>query len=437
MIRCSDNTVFLRRGTGWLVITACAYAAMSCGMRSEPALPVASAAALGLSPAGLDSIEPALESFVESGRVSGIYAVIVRHGRIGYERTFGWRDVARRDRLRRDDVFRIYSMTKPVVAVGVLRLVDQGRLRLDDPVSTYIPSFANTRVFAGGTADAPLLVEPASPITVGQLLNHTSGLPYGLTPGAVDTIFRRANLYNATRALAEFADSVAIVPLLFSPGRSWSYSSGLDIAGRVIEVVSGSSLDRFLDDEIFTPLGMHDTSFRIRPDDRDRMTTVYTPDPTGGIQPLGADGLLAMFEPDARFLWGSGGILSTPDDFMRFGQMLLNGGALDTVRILQPATVALMTNNTLPAELTPVTYPSLGDSTYGFGLGVAVRVDTAGARRAGPAGIFRWSGYLGTYFWVDPRNDLMAMIWTQLSPGSAVPLEARFQELVYAALARD
>jgi CubicO group peptidase (beta-lactamase class C family) len=144
-----------------------------------------------------------------------------------------------------------------------------------------------------------------------------------------------------------------------------------------------------------------------------------------------------MFEPDARFLWGSGGILSTPDDFMRFGQMLLNGGALDTVRILQPATVALMTNNTLPAELTPVTYPSLGDSTYGFGLGVAVRVDTAGARRAGPAGIFRWSGYLGTYFWVDPRNDLMAMIWTQLSPGSAVPLEARFQELVYAALARD
>jgi CubicO group peptidase (beta-lactamase class C family) len=164
---------------------------------------------------------------------------------------------------------------------------------------------------------------------------------------------------------------------------------------------------------------------------------VYTPGPNGGIQPLGSDGLLAMFEPGARFLWGSGGLLSTPDDFLRFSQMLLNAGALDTVRILQPATVALMTSNTLPPELTPVTYSSLADSTYGFGLGVAVRVDTAGATRPGPAGIFRWSGYLGTYFWVDPENDLIAMVWTQLSPGAAVPLEARFQELVYAALVRN
>jgi CubicO group peptidase (beta-lactamase class C family) len=434
MIRCSDDVATLRRLTLSLVATVCACGAASCVVRPEPALPVASAASLGLVPAALDSIAPNLEAFVESGRVSGIYAVIVRHGRIGYEQTFGWRDVSRRERLRRDDVFRIYSMTKPVVAAGVLRLVDAGKLRLDDPVSTYIPSFAHVNVFAGGTADAPLLVAPASSITIRQLLNHTSGLAYGLTPGAVDTIFRRASLYDASRTLAEFADSVARVPLLFSPGRGWSYSSGLDIAGRVIEAVSGKTLDRFLEDEIFRPLGMRDTSFRIRPDVRSRVATVYTPRTNGGIQPLGSDGLLAMFEPDARFLWGSGGLLSTPDDFLRFGQMLLNAGALDTVRVLQPATVAIMTSNTLPPEMTPVSYSSLADSTYGFGLGVAVRVDTAGATRPGPAGIFRWSGYLGTYFWVDPQNDLIAMVWTQLSPGAAVPLEARFQELVYAAL---
>lgn len=408
----------------------------SCGRPAPPALPVASPGALGLSAAALDRIAPALEAFVDSGRVSGIYAVIVRHGRIGYEETIGFRDRSKRDRLRRDDVFRVYSMTKPVVAAGILRLVDTRRLALDDPVSKYIPSFEYVKVFAAGSAAMPVLREPASPITVRQLLNHTSGLAYGLTPGPVDTIFGQARLYDASRTLAEFSDALAGVPLLFSPGRGWSYSSGLDVAGRVIEVASGTTLDRFLEEEIFRPLGMEDTGFRIRPDMRDRLATVYNIGPDGNLQPLGQDGLMAMFEPDARFLWGSGGLLSTPDDYLRFATMLLNGGVMDTVRVLQPETVALMTGNTLPPELSPVWYPSLADSSYGFGLGVAVRIDTARAKRPGPPGIFRWSGYLGTYFWVDPANDLIAMVWTQLSPGSAVPLEARFQELVYSALVR-
>jgi len=415
---------------------ACACATLSCARRPEPALLVDSAEALGLSPTALDRIAPALDAFVDSGQLSGIYAVVARHGRIGYERTVGWRDLVRREPLRRDDVFRIYSMTKPVVAVGILRLVDAGKLRLDDPVSRYIPSFAKVKVFAGGTADAPTLEVPSSPITVRQLLNHTSGLAYGLTPGPVDTIFTRAKLYDASHTLAQFADSLAAIPLLFSPGTGWSYSSGFDVAGRVIEVVSGRPLDRFLEEEIFRPLGMRDTGFRIRPDMRDRLATVYEHGDDGSLEPLGPDGLLAMFEPEARFLWGSGGLLSTPDDFLRFAQMLLNGGTLDGVRILRPETVALMTSNTLPPGLTPVSYPSLGDPTYGFGLGVAVKVDTAGATRPGPAGIFRWSGYLGTYFWVDPANDLIGMAWTQLSPGAAVPLDSTFQAMVYPALVR-
>jgi CubicO group peptidase (beta-lactamase class C family) len=408
----------------------------SCGVRREPALPVASAEALGFSPTALDRIAPALEAFVDAGNVSGIYAVIARHGRIAYERTFGWKDVAQREPLRRDDIFRIYSMTKPVVAVGILRLVDDGMLGLDDAVSKYIPSFANMKVFAGGTAEAPILEAPASPITVRHLLNHTSGLAYGLTGGPVDTIFTRANLYDASRTLAAFTDSIAAIPLLFSPGTGWSYSSGIDVAGRLIEVVSGRTLDRFLETEIFQPLGMRDTGFRIRPETRRRLATVYDRGEDGTLQPLGEDGLMAMFEPEARFLWGSGGLLFTPDDYLRFAQMLLNGGALGDVRILRPETVALMTHNTLPAELMPVSYSSLDDPTYGFGLGVAVKVDTAGATRPGPAGIFRWSGYLGTYFWVDPANDMIAMVWTQLSPGAAVSLDTRFQELVYSALVR-
>lgn len=416
------------------LVAACACTLSACAARPPHALPPAPAAALALSPPALVEIDAALQAFVDSGRVSGIYAVIARRGRTGYERTFGWRDLQTGAPLRRDAVFRIYSMTKPVVAAGVLRLVDQGLVGLDDPVSKYIPAFASVKVFTGGSADAPLLAEPASPVTVRQLLNHTSGIAYGLTTGPVDTIYTRAALYDAQRTLEEFTDELARIPLMFHPGTAWGYSAGLDVAGRVIEVASGMTLDRFLDRELFQPLGMHDTGFRIRPDMHGRLATVYVRGDDGALRPIGEDRLMAMFEPDARFLWGSGGLLSTPDDFLRFAHMLLNAGALGETRILRPETVSQMLHNTLPPELLPVPFRGLGDATYGYGLGVAVRVDTAGAARPGPVGIARWSGYLGTYFWIDPVNELIAMVWTQLAPGSSVPLEATFQRLVYPAV---
>lgn len=409
----------------------------SCARTVHPALPVSPPARLGLDPAALERIAPTLQAHVDSAHYGGIYAVIVRHGQIGYERTFGFADVASRKPLKRDAIFRIYSMTKPVVAVGVLRLVEDGKLSLDDPVSKYIPSFGNVKVFAGGTADVPILKDPDSPITVRQLLNHTSGIPYGLTSSPVDTIYTRAALYNAQRPLEQFADSLARIPLLFSPGTRWSYSAGLDVAGRVIEVASGQMLDRFLEQQIFAPLGMKDTGFRYDPDTRDRLTTTYEPREGGGLQPIGSDRLMAMFEPDAKFLWGSGGLLSTPDDYLKFAQMLLNGGSFGGVRILRPETVALMTHNTLSKQLTPARYGgALSDLTYGFGLGVAVQVDSVAGKRPGTIGTFRWSGYLGTYFWIDPVNDLIAMVWSQLSPGSRYPLERVFQQQVYDALIR-
>lgn len=418
------------------VLAAVIVATASCAVHRPPALPSARPESLGLSPDSLARIAPALEAFVDSGRVGGVYAVVVRHGRAGYERTTGWMDVAQRRPMRRDAIFRIYSMTKPVTAAGILKLVELGKLSLDDPVSKYVPAFAHVKVFAGGSADAPVLRDPDSPIVVRQLLNHTSGLAYGLTSGPVDTIFARARMYDASRTLEQFADSLARLPLLFSPGTRWSYSSGLDLAARVIEVASGEPVDHFLREQIFQPLGMKDTGFRIRPDTRFRLVTVYRRGPDGDLQPLGSDGLMAMFEPGARFFWGSGGLLSTPDDYLRFAQMLLNGGTFEGHRILRPETVALMTHNTLPPEMTPVSGSPMPDDGYGFGLGVAVLVDSTLARRPGPNGIFRWSGYLGTYFWVDPVHDLIAMVWTQLSPGSAVPLEATFQGMVYSALER-
>ncbi|MHB1169085.1 MAG: serine hydrolase domain-containing protein [Longimicrobiales bacterium] len=417
-----------------LVATGLLLIQTACAARSEPALPSVTPEASGLSAAALDELSNALQGFVDDGKLSGIYAVIVRNGHIAYEETFGSRDLATRDPLARDDIFRIYSMTKPVIAVGILRLVDQGRISLDDPVSKYIPAFADVKVYHTGTADQPMLRKPDSPITVRQLLNHTSGLAYGLTDSPVDTIFRRAEIYDAQVTLEQFTDSLARLPLLFDPGTQWSYSSGLDVAGRVIEVASGRTLDVFLEEEIFEPLGMHDTGFRILPGARDRLATVYAPEPDGSLRALTEDGLLAMFEPDARFLWGSGGLLSTADDFLRFAQMLLNDGAFGDVRILQPESVALMTHNTLPPELTPVSYGSMPDSAYGFGLGVAVKVNETDAEPNAPIGIFRWSGYLGTYFWIDPANDLIAMVWTQLSPGGRYPLQSTFQKHVYDAL---
>jgi CubicO group peptidase (beta-lactamase class C family) len=380
----------------------------------------------------LRELTQTLRAYVDSGKLAGVYAVIARRGQIGYETTIGRMDLARAAPLRRDAVFRIYSMTKPVVAAAAMKLVDQGRLNLDDPVSKYIPAFNNVRVFAGGTVDEPLLRAPDSVMTVRHLLTHTAGLGYGLTSAPADSIFIKARMYDASHTLEQFADSVAKLPLLFSPGSRFGYSSAIDVVGRVIEVASGQSLDRFIEEELFEPLGMRNTSFRIR--SRSRIPKLYTRSPEGRLAEVTGGTLQRMYERDARFLWASGGLLSTPDDYLRFAQMLLNGGELGGVRVLSRESVREMTRNQLPAALTPLSGSPLMDEGYGFGLAGAVLVDTAKATLPGGAGIYRWSGYVGTYFWIDPANDLIAMVWTQLSPGRTYPLEKDFQRLVYAAL---
>ncbi len=411
---------------------AAAGALLGACAATRPALPTAEPGALGLTESALAHIEPALQAYVDSGKLAGIYAVIARHGRIGYERTVGWRDRARRAPLRRDAIFRIYSMTKPVVAAGVLRLVDQGKLALDDPVAKYLPAFAHVQVYAGGSAAAPILRAPDSVMTVRHLLTHTAGLSYGLTDTPADSIFRRANLYNAAHTLEQFADSLARVPLLFSPGTAFNYSSAIDVVGRVIEVASGQRLDRFLEAQLFAPLGMRHTSFRIRPDNKNRIATLYARAPDGRLEEV-QGGLMAMYEPEARFFWASGGLLSTPDDYLRFAQMLLNGGEFEGKRLLSRGSVSELMRNQLPAALTPLSGSPMMDAGYGFGLAGAVLVDSAKAALPGAPGIYRWSGYVGTYFWIDPRNDLIAMVWTQFTPGRTYPLEQEFQRLVYAA----
>jgi CubicO group peptidase (beta-lactamase class C family) len=392
---------------------------------SGRALPTATPAENGFSEAALARIAPALQAYVDSGKLAGVYAVIARNGRISYEHTAGWLDLERRIPMRRDALFRIFSMTKPVVAVAALKLVDQGKLSLDDPVTKYIPAFADLKVYGGLPVDAPM--------TLRHLLTHTAGLGYGLTRAPADSIFLSANLYNPASTLEQFTDSVAKLPLLFSPGTAWSYSSALEVVGRIIEVVSGMPLDRFLTAEIFRPLGMRNTSFRSQRSQTRRTAVLYNRGPNGELRVV-TGGLLRMYEPNARFLWASGGLLSTPDDFLRFAQMLLNGGELNGIRVLRRESVAELMRNQLSPELMTQAVNGMLDDGYGFGLAGAVLVDSAASELPDAPGIYRWSGYVGTYFWIDPRNQLVAMVWTQFSPGAVYPLEDEFQRLVYDAL---
>lgn len=395
-------------------------------------LPQARPADVGLSAPALERIAPALRAYVDSGKLPGILAIVARNGKVAYVGSIG---SAAMPAPRSDAVFRIFSMTKPITSAGAMQLIEQGRLRLDDPVSKYIPSFASAKVYAGGSAAQPQLRALDRPITVGHLLTHMSGLTYGLfgnTP--VDSIYARAGFFSPGWTTSKLADSLAHLPLLFAPGEKWNYSYSTDVLGRVIEIVSGTTLDRYLDSALFRPLGMTMTGFRATPAMLTHVIPIYARGPDGKLQaqsPL----LTPDYTTPGELLSGGGGLLSTPGDYLRFAQMLLNGGELDGRRVLKRETVALMLENHLPASLLPLTIdPSWPPGRSGFGYGGAVRIDNDTAV-AGSQGMFRWAGYGTTFFWIDPKNDLIAMVWTQYMPVMEHwSLDREFQRLVYAAL---
>jgi len=425
-----------RRSRLVLFSTAVILAVCGSGTALAQGLPSARPEEVGLSPSALARIAPALQTYVDSGRLAGMVAFVARRGRVGYSQAIGYMDVGSKAPIRTDAVFRIYSMTKPVIAVAILRLAEQGRLSLDDPVSRYVPGFASTRVYAGGGAATPALKAPTRPITIRHLLTHTAGLTYGgfgETP--VDSIYRRANLLDYSRTVRQFADSLAHLPLLFSPGEAWNYSMAMDVLGAVVEVASGEPLDQYLETAIFTPLGMHETSFHVMPSMQGRIPVLYSRSRDGTLRP-NAHLLSAGYLETGRLLSGGGGLLSTPADYLRFAQMLLNGGELDGHRVLSRASVSNLMRNQLPANLTPIVSPMVGHTGYGYGLGGAVLVDSAASGLPGSTGIYRWWGLMGTYFWIDPKSDLIGMIWTQFGTGRVYPIEQDFQRLVYTAVQR-
>jgi CubicO group peptidase (beta-lactamase class C family) len=379
---------------------------------------------VGLSSARLASLGDALRERIEAGHLPGAVALVARDGRVAWHEALGRRDPAADDPMRTDAVFRIYSMTKPLVSVGAMMLVEEGRLLLGDPVGRHLPELATMGVAKPDGAGTEFA---ARPITVQDLLRHTSGLTYEFRgDGPVHRAYMDAKIYRRTQTNAEQVATLAVLPLLHHPGARWEYSRSTDVLGRLIEVVAGQTLGTFLAERVTGPLGMVDTAFHVPARDHGRLAGGFERDPDTGA----AVSLLEVREPP-RFESGGGGMVSTAVDYARFMQMMLDGGRLGDVRLLSRKTVELMTAD----HLGPI--PGDGDLLppgHGFGLGVAVRRERGMAPVPGSAGTFYWGGMAGTTFWVDPVERLTAVLMIQ-APGQREHYRMLFRDMVYAAIA--
>ncbi len=373
-------------------------------------------ASIGLNPEKLEEVRQALQKDIADGKVPGAVMLIARKGNVGFYEAAGKQGPEDERPMTSKTIFRIYSMSKPIVSVAAMTLVEEGRLRLEEPLSTYIPFFAASKVHEFGDKMSPA----SNPITILDLMRHTSGLIYGVfdPKGAVGKMYLEAGIASSDNSLNEFAMRLGSLPLRFEPGTAWHYSRSTDVLGRVLEIASGQTLDKFLEDRIFKPLGMVDTAFFQSPDKADRFA-----------QPVKE--LFDMADPKPM-LEAGGGLTSTMEDYFRFVMMLRNRGSLDGVRIIKPETLALMTRNHIADGVDRrFFYPG---QAYGFGLGFAVRISDEGARYPGTLGDYWWRGLAGTYFWIDPQKDLFAIFMIQ-DPANRVHYTGTTRNWVYGTLA--
>lgn len=393
---------------------------------------------VGLSASRLDRIGGLLERYVEDGQIPGYLIAVTRRGQVAYLAAGGDRHIEDGRPVESDTLFRIYSMTKPVTSVAAMMLYEAGAFELADPISAFLPAFADTRVYVAGS-DLKQITQPLlEPITIWHLLTHTSGLTYGFhRRTVVDAMYRAAGHEWTTPAgmdLTSLCDQIAGFPLLFQPGAEWNYGVSTDVLGRLVEVVSGQSLDAFLAEHVFEPLGMTETSFGVD-SPTDRLARLYLGLPEG-LRP--ADDLGAAITKPS-WLAGGSGLISTAHDYHQFTQMLLRGGELDGVRLLGPRTVAYMRRNHLPGGVDLETY---GRSVYaetplrgvGFGLGFSMVLDPVAYGRLASVGEYGWGGAASTAFWVDPTEELTCLFFTQVMPDEPLPIRDYLRQLVNSAL---
>jgi CubicO group peptidase (beta-lactamase class C family) len=382
-----------------------------------------------------------LGRYVDEGKLAGWQLVVARGGAVVWHECRGLADIEAGVPVRPDTIWQLRSMTKPVTSVAALMLYEAGEFALDDPVARWLPAFASPRVYAYGPPFAPATVPSPEPIRVRHLLTHTAGLTYGFHyVHPVDALYRAAEEEPgwADAGLAARCDRWAAIPLAYVPGTRWMYSVAVDVLGRLVEVVSGQSLDDFFEERIFRPLGMTDTSFLAKGERAARVAVAYTSDQATGKLTRDDAATARGTEPRA-FLSGGGGLVSSAGDYHRFTQFLLRGGELDGVRLLGARTVERMFRNHLPGgasytELQPQPPAWQPVPGLGFGLGLAVVTDSVASGSAASAGTGFWSGALNTEFFADPIEDLAAMLFTQLSTYGQVPLQRDLAQLVYASL---
>ncbi|HXQ60974.1 MAG TPA: serine hydrolase domain-containing protein [Acidimicrobiales bacterium] len=398
--------------------------------------------AVGLDPQRLRRLDAHFARYVDGGLLPGWLILVSRDGRVAHLSTYGRRDIEADLPVESDTLFRLASMTKPVTSVAALMLYEQGAFELKDPVSRFIPSFADVRVFRSGSTLSPVTDPVVEPVRIWHLLTHTAGLTYGFHYAhPVDAMYRHAGFEWGSPEgwdLAACCDAWAGLPLLFQPGSEWNYSVATDVLGRVIEVVSGQPLDEFFSDHIFGPLGLTDTRFFVDPSARDRLAALYVPAP-GTRRATRLDGPGGSPTTPPACLSGGGGLFGSASDYHRFLQMLLRGGELDGVRLLGTRTVSYMTRNHLPGDADLETFgrPLFAETTFdgvGFGLGFSVMKDPVKNKVLSRAGEYAWGGAASTAFFVDPGETMTALFMTQLLPSSTHPIRSQLRQLVYQAL---
>ena len=413
-------------------------------LASSKDLPTVRPEIVGMSSERLARIKPLLQRYVDEGKVAGIQTLIARKGKIVHFEQVGKLDLDTHSALREDSLFRIYSMTKPITTTAAMILYEEGKLQLDDPVEKYLPAFKNKKVLVDGE-----LVDATHAITIRELMSHTAGLTYGIFGNSViDQKYRVAmfgeghqfSFNNTTinadaskiKTLDDLVSAIGPIPLQYQPGTQWIYSLSVDILGAVIEKVSGQSLDAFMLERLFKPLRMNDTFFEVPKEKLQRFGTLQAKDAGGKLMVIDRP-KTSDFANNVTFFSGGGGLVSSAMDYLRYSQMMLNGGELDGIRILSPTTIDLMTRDQLTqsARLGYDPRPGImGDVSFGLGFGLAVKAPRV---RSGSKGSYRWAGIAGTDFWIDPKEDLTAMILVQMM-GYPPALRNEFKTLVYQAI---
>lgn len=396
---------------------------------------------VGFSSERLEHLHALMQQAVKDQQVAGAVTILARHGKVVDYSTYGMRDVASHSPMTRDTIFRDYSMTKPVTAVAMLILYEQGKWLPSDPISKYVPEFAHLKVFAGTGADGkPNLVDPDHAPTMAELMTHTAGFTYGIfgdTP--VDHMYRDAHLFES-KDLHDFVTKLGQIPLLYQPGTKWVYSVSMDIQGYIVERLSGQSLPDFMRTNIFTPLGMKDAGFYVPQDNWSRFATVYYVDPKGGLSATGPMMVNKRdFAHEPAMPSGGGGLVSTAEDYFRFAEMLAHDGELNGTRILAPASVRMMSSNHLTSNLLTgqfrIGYQVMRPG-FGYGYNCAVVYDPPMANLPEGKGTFFWDGAAGTWFWIDPTNDIVfvGMIQRMNAGPASENLQYLSRSVVYGAL---